>query len=793
MKRRLHKNVYPDSQTRHFLLITQNDSKPFPIQRPLKAIPTAKVLKLLDKLYSNAKPLDRIYSHNDRQSMNLKYDIFDPTYSSKNRKVMTKSRYRKFKTQVHRKSHKMHQKANILSTDKHQKQTSDKQQFFLRNGISSRAGESRNSKNRAYHQNRWHNENANKKHIIKNIQSKDMKKNKFGNKTTIDIKSALDEYYSYFLKHIQPFWKHGNKKLNSTITKSSMKMQKQSDDKSLKTVQVTNNTRPKLDAVNHSKSIIQSNFSKEGDNATFKNENVKNSTIEQSPEKEKTRQGTLINLIESSKAVNSTVIDMKPISFKSLESIDSGDYRVYRFSKNNILINLQSKTGELRTFYGKSSVNAKRKTKPKHVSKLQKHSTPEKHLHHHGETVSKQKVHHITNHTAGISRPPKLVDNLKYFQSSLQEEPGYTRSFKERNEQEQQGQEVSVFDSHVHAGSSSLNTNLTAYDVYDNRLAHVEKQRQYFRNDKPDPDRLIITENSDPYTDSNTIKLFVNAGDENSLMPAEPAGLSSHKGESKNLLSDISDDLSKKGNWDKYLDNSAKDGRSSYNVLAKNSESMPRKNGKGLNSEEQDSGRAKSSKSVLRKIVEEEANSIHGSEKSVHKLNQSSNEKGQHDKEERNVTKIDDYNRQISAKYKTDDSSNERSSNTSKAASTSDLTNASFSHERKLKHKDTEGDRKGATADEVWIFRPNPSKSSYKENYSTYSEDNKGSLKETGKAKFSLDSRLKSEQTDSKIKGETGGSEGLMLSRINQELGMYFTLNVLRNGQIIEVYSLLGY
>lgn len=159
----------------------------------------------------------------------------------------------------------------------------------------------------------------------------------------------------------------------------------------------------------------------------------------------------------------------------------------------------------------------------------------------------------------------------EYFQSSLQTSPAATGSFESRNSKFETSQNGRNFEAAgrrqqtsstatvttvaatstktAKKDSNSLDKNLhlTAYDVYDNKLAHVDKPISYFTKDvrNRDPNRLIITENKDPYTDSSMVKLFIDSGDETSLLPDGPMGLKSHKkiSASRSMAgSDASDD-----------------------------------------------------------------------------------------------------------------------------------------------------------------------------------------------------------------------------------------------------------
>ena len=162
----------------------------------------------------------------------------------------------------------------------------------------------------------------------------------------------------------------------------------------------------------------------------------------------------------------------------------------------------------------------------------------------------------------------------EYFQSSLQTSPGGTASFESRNskfETSQNGRNFETAGRRQHTASAGTatttataatktskaakkdsdslerNLHMTAYDVYDNRLAHVDKPISYFTKNvrNRDSNRLIITENKDPHTDSSMVKLFIDSGDETSLLPDDPVGLKSHKkvSASRSMLgSDANDD-----------------------------------------------------------------------------------------------------------------------------------------------------------------------------------------------------------------------------------------------------------
>ena len=70
-------------------------------------------------------------------------------------------------------------------------------------------------------------------------------------------------------------------------------------------------------------------------------------------------------------------------------------------------------------------------------------------------------------------------------------------------------------------------TKESSLDNYDSRFAKVDKPVVYFAK-SPSVDRLIITENSDPVTDSSMVKLFVNPGTEDAMLP-ETRGLERHE------------------------------------------------------------------------------------------------------------------------------------------------------------------------------------------------------------------------------------------------------------------------
>ena len=786
MKRRFHKHTYSDPQSRHLLLITQNDSKPFPVQRPFKTVPTAKAFKLLDKLYSS----------DNKSNMKLKYDIFDPAYSSKNSKVMTNSSYKKFKKLMHRKSHKVHGKAKIMSTNKYQKETSDKQQFFLRNGISSKVGQSQNSNIIGNgNQRGWRSENANKKHVIKRFQSKNMTRIENSKKTAIDIKKVLDQYYAYFIKQMQPFWIYDYRRPEMTNLKTNLNKHNQSlsDRNSLRRVESQNKTESNDSAINQPIAIIHNNSdgSSGHKNTTTSSKDMKNFILDLNHEQSKKNKDVSVNVVRGSKAVNATIFGIKPMSFKSLDSIDSGNYTVYRFSKNDILINVQSKTGELLTFYGKSPEKAKKKTKRKHRKHLLQDlsnntvvGTIKKSLKvnvHRGDTAVKKHGHHTKIQPIEASRATNLVDNLKYFQSSLQEEPGIARGLSKAIVQ--QGKKRKITSNNSHAGSNSLdiNSNLTAYDVYDNRLAHVERQRQYFGKNRPDPDRLVITENNDPDTDSRTVKLFVNAGDENSLMPTDSVGINSRKEEeAKNMLSGMSDEFPEKGKWNKQGNSFAEDDDSKYNILVKSGEETSEKTGRAItSSKEEATGREGSARQGLRKIVEEESNDKrkNDQEQIESNISQNVNRTVRNHREESNGMKAEDHNanrQESGANYESGEFRDSGRGNTDKDVQTVRPTNPSSNHKKNFRQQDAEGDRKESTNDEVWIFRPDHNKDNYKENNSTNFEINNNETKYNGAglSNSSLEGKTKSENIQSQSKEEPISNEGLFFSRINQDLGM---------------------
>ena len=784
MKRRLHDNILPNNlHGRHFLLITHNDSKPVPVKRPFKTVPTTKALRLLDKLYN----------FKNKPNMQLQYDIFDPTYSSADSKVMTKSTYKKMRHQIKQKPRRVHETGKIVSKSRSPNFESDKQQLFLRNGISSKDGYRRNSTGEVYRTRKhWRNENANKKYTIKSQQPKNLKKTNHFKPKTFDIKKALDKYYSYYIKHMQPLWHYGKRKSkmayfddnafkkNQSLVEINRQKSKLNQNGDINKGRVVNQSNPNL-------RNIEINSKK---NLNISKSDAKSFGIKLTSNQDKLENGASISFAKDIQSVNATSVDVKEMSFKSLKSIDSGNYTIFRFSRNEILINLQSKSGKLQTFYG--GLSAKRKSnKMFSLASSPNLGAFRNHLKANGHQIkTAMKENNTRKVTAVPSTSTAIFDNLKYFQSSLKEEPGYARSF--RNNKLRMKHQRQNVKNHAAPNPLQINSNLTAFDIYDNRLAHIERQRQYFKKDRSDPDRLVITENNDPFTDSSTVKLFVNAGDENSLMPLDSVGLSSHKeGETKSLLSGVQDEFSEKGKWNSYIDTFMKDDGNTGNSMHKVTEKAIRNNGKQERSGEGSklsagienaTTRAESSVHGLKKIVEDVSNN--NGKKSDAEGNQNDKEAAKQQHNERKGKKIETKNTETKIQHKNNISSTSKTNQINKDIKMQRLSQSSSNFETKPKYSDKKEGRE-ANNEDVWVFKPDTTAAAAEENGREKTLKHNGSkvknMKETGNgaSNASLDSGAKGDGIQSISKEEMVSSEGSLLTKINEELGMYIFADVL--------------
>ena len=770
--------------------------------------------------------LDKLYSYASKPGIKLNYDIFDPNYSSKDKQTLTKSSYKKLRRQKLKKAHgktSIKSIASIAPTTGHQKNASkpsDQREFFLRNKISSK-GEQRHAGNeiRNQKQTHWHDENSHKKHIINRTHNRNyVNSNKYASNATVDVKKVLDDYYSYFLKHMQPVWEYAKGKPKMPFLRTDGRRQFQStlESKSEKRGSVDGNSTQYINATSSTKAVAQNSTGARtvGKNSTVvdSSKRERNITMELKAEQVKTEKGNSRSLIHSSNTRNSYTkdINFKPISFKSLESTDKGNYTIYQFSKGNILINLQSKRGELQTFYGKTAVRRKRKQKRKHVSKtrhelvldlannvqLDRTKNPLEGNLHHRENISRKEYHSKKTRPVKVSKPAKLVDNMKYFQSSLQVEPGYVRSPIEKKAHKKIHKKSPTVKKQASTGINFVesNSNRTAYDIYDNRLAHVERQRQYFTKTRPDPDRLIITENNDPYTDSSTVKLFINAGDENSLMPADSMGLGSRsEGETKSFMADSSDGLFDSEKWDKQDDTFAESGGSKYDDITKGSESNVDKNEKQTNANkngrnaitEEDRTDIKQSKQTLRKIVEKESGNSKVDEKKngTRRGTKTAQEHYKKLKGEKDVVSTAGYDAS-KGKNNTKAEGGDTVANGGRLGQNNKNTqtqrsNDSMSHEMKTTHKVTKGERKEtagekAANDDVWVFRPNAGEEKDKKEKKFDKSDGRiseGKGAGNGKTNSQPDNKVKSEASQSNYKEKTASNEGSLLSDIDKALG----------------------
>lgn len=688
----------------------------------------------------------------------------------------------------------------------------DKQHFFLRNMISEKSSNDNNRMERKTSQ--WHYESPRKKFSIKGVTSKQASKTATAKNATIDIKKALDDYYSYFLSHMPSVWHHAD-------GKSKMPYLNSSSVTPYYTAPIWNyvNGKPKmpylssssagshrLETTGQKRDAMQSNST----HLTYANdtnvslrrssssENMggRNMTSELKAERTKTVQGISRSFITSSKSeqFHPKSINLRaPLSFKSLPSIDSGNYTIYRFGKKSILISLQSKSGELKSFYGEMSSKPRRRRKKRRFLRTRKQillglarnesvgrakRPAEGSLHHRGRIAGK--LHHRQKAMRfRASKPTKYVDNMQYFQSSLQNEPGSTRTYKKlKIKKKTHRQRNAKKHSKVETSTTDANANRTAYDVFDNRLAHVEKQRQYFMKDKTEPDRLIITENSDPITDSSTVKLFLNAGDENSLIPAESKGLSSHNdGKRKSLMYDLSDDS--KGKWEKFIESGEdeEDGNKYDNVskeddVNKESKSGEEKDKKMKNksktkesAKESESFRSESSKTELKKIVEESSNS---SEKEA-----SGNEGQNKDKKENEVRKTDgnEKNKGKISSMKDSNGNKENKSESGKEVKDEKMNESSKDQKTKENKKEDEASSKKEKKDEdVWVFKPDANKETKNEvqKNQTNKNDEKENRNETS---ITQNSKMVQEKNESNYKDESAKSDGELVSQLGQAVG----------------------
>ena len=681
------------------------------------------------------------------------------------------------------KPHRVRETGKIALKSRRPKLESDKQQLFLRNGISSKDGYRRNSTGEVYrNQRHWRNENAYKKHTIKSQQPKNVKKANHFKPQKFDIKKALDKYYSYYIKHMQPLWRHEKRKLKMASFGDNAVKTNQSllEVNSQKGKLTQKDERNKNNAVNQSTINLGNVKINSRKKLNITKGNAKAFGIKLTPNQNKLDKGALMGFPKDIHSVNATSVDIKEMSFKSLKSIDSGNYTIFRFSKNEVLINLQSRSGKLQTFYGELSARRKIRKMFNHAGSpnfgaFRNHLKVNWH-----ETKTAIKGNNTRRVTAVPSTSAPIFDNLKYFQSSLKEEPGYARSLKSKKlRMKHQRQNV---ENRATPNPLQINSNLTAFDIYDNRLAHIERQRQYFKKYRPDPDRLVITENNDPFTDSSTVKLFLNAGDENSLMPLDSVGLSSHKeGQTKSMLSGIQNEFSEKGKWNNYIDTFIKDDENTDDNMHKVTEKAIKNNGKQERSGEgskysvdieKATTRAEPSMHGLKKIVEEV--SKNSGKTNDTEVNQNDKEATKQQNNERKGKEIEVKNAESKVRHKSNTSSESKTSQLSKGVEIKGLSQSSSNFETKPENSDKK-EGKETNNEDVWVFKPDAAAENDKQQALKPTVSKANSVKETGNGKLntSLDNGEKGNGIQPISKDETLSSEGSLLAKVNEELGMY--------------------
>lgn len=791
---------YSRPYARHILLISQNDSKPFPVRRLFKTIPTKKAIKVLDKLYSYR-------NYKSKPNMKLNYDIFDPQYSSKNASPMTKSSYRKLKKNSgHYKPSKSPENRHVTSTahpNSHLKARasgSDKKEFFLRNTISNKTDhEIKSVKKVTAHQNKNDSnlDCPSKKCSMKGMHSKNGKKKTSANSANIDLKKALDEYYSSFLKKMKPVWTYD-------IGSPKMSYLKRNDEKRYHQpyLEVNGQKREEVGSNSTLKSNATILAAKSPSKRRLEERNLTNALT---PQKMKEQSGYLRSLIEKQRigtGFNVTSIDLRPMSFQSLEGIDSGNYTIYRLAKDSILINLQSKSGELQTFFGKAASNSERKRRLRHKIKTRKQlvlhlasnepmnvdrKPAEESLHHREGIVRKSNKSRKMKHLK-TSKPTKLVDNMKYFQSSLQVEPGSARTFGKRKAKSRKSKKK-VEKKHSKAVKNGIkeNGNRTAYDLYDNRLARVEKQRQYFF--KNNPDRLVITEKSDPFTDSSTVKLFVNSGDENSLMPSESLGFSRSEGALKNTISDAPGHLSDRNELDRYDDIFPQEDGSKHDKVERDdkadknarSERETAKTVERKAAENENIDYAVSPKHGLRKIVEEPKSDKKEETKSKEKKEEHENEEKR--KKESDAKKANDNDH---SKKNANDSSSEVKTNSENLSKNYERKNekkqnASVDHENMKKENDNKNkEKKNKKAEksnkekdeDVWLFKPDETKEAYDDSESAKNATSKTEEKQANSSSILKEgNKTDDKQRQSSFNEAKVANEDSIIGEVGQALG----------------------
>eukprot|EP00794_Sanderia_malayensis_P014145 gene14144-15622_t len=120
----------------------------------------------------------------------------------------------------------------------------------------------------------------------------------------------------------------------------------------------------------------------------------------------------------------------------------------------------------------------------------------------------------------GESQKGSQGESQKGSQRESQKESQGESQKESQKEKQRESKTVSSTKKHDSPSGHTKNKKETAYDLFDNRLVHVDKPINYFT--KPH-DRLIITENDDPLSDSRMIKLFFNSGNDESTLSSQDA------------------------------------------------------------------------------------------------------------------------------------------------------------------------------------------------------------------------------------------------------------------------------
>ena len=478
--------------------------------------------------------LDKLYNTKSKANLTLKYDIFDPIYSSNGRQQMTRDSYKTSKSTPNRKGL-TGLGRGTTSGKVAAMQPSDKQQMFLRHTIANNTILFKTGRMQKPDESK-----RNKVSPRNNIKSRgsDKQSHPFEKKT-----SQLELYQTKFSEASRESrWKVNsseNAPLDEMKTQHSVVGRKK-----LKSVNRLSAQRPNTKGAKGS--TLQEAIAPL---SAVSQRRPKTAVDENAVKRDETR-WALKNRVADNANKDSVEnsFNLSNFQFTSLSKIDSGNYSIYRVSNHKILVNLQSTTGKLESFYGKSLSRISHVGKGKSLGKssdnlaLDLAMAPKaENAKRRGKGFSSRNKAEISSSTGNVklTNDARFVDNMDYFQSSLETEKGSTRSvhrFKPRRKKAKKGKAAKKhinMNAHYNATTERLdNINRTRFDLYDNRLAHVDKPISYFVKDTRyrDPDRLIVTENNDPITDSRMVKLFVNSGDENSLMPAGSNGLSRFEG-----------------------------------------------------------------------------------------------------------------------------------------------------------------------------------------------------------------------------------------------------------------------